>query len=45
MKTAAISGLVFLYGIFWLGIVCVFIYLIFRQLDNKKKEKFERRDN
>jgi|GEM_PF-3205537 len=45
MKIIAISGAIFLYGLFWLGIVCAFVYLIFKQLENKKKEKFEKRDN
>jgi preprotein translocase subunit Sss1 len=33
------------YGLFWLGILGVIVYLIFRRIRIKKEENFEKRDN
>jgi len=31
--------------LFWIVIICIIIYLVFKRIEAKKKETFEKRDN
>lgn len=34
-----------IYGLFWLAVIVIIIYLIIRRVKLKKQEDFEKRDN